>query len=118
VGPARAPGLRCDGQWPACRRSAGWRDRRQATGLVECGPGAARLARFGFRDVGVKPCLTPGGGGGTPECPRRDVAAPVCHKEWMLALPSFDARLEEHIPGLRRYAYALVRDRERADDLV
>ena len=36
----------------------------------------------------------------------------------MREVQSFDARLEEHIPGLRRYAYALVRDRERADDLV
>ncbi|MDQ0506522.1 RNA polymerase sigma factor [Xanthobacter agilis] len=29
-----------------------------------------------------------------------------------------DARIEAQIPGLRRYAFALVRDRDRADDLV
>jgi len=29
-----------------------------------------------------------------------------------------DAQIEAEIPGLRRYAFALVRDRDRADDLV
>lgn len=29
-----------------------------------------------------------------------------------------DAEIEAEIPGLRRYAFALVRDRDRADDLV
>lgn len=29
-----------------------------------------------------------------------------------------DAEIEAQIPGLRRYAFALVRDRDRADDLV
>jgi RNA polymerase sigma-70 factor (ECF subfamily) len=33
-------------------------------------------------------------------------------------MDDFAAILEPHIPGLRRYAWALVRDREAADDLV
>ncbi|MFG1344983.1 sigma-70 family RNA polymerase sigma factor [Xanthobacter autotrophicus DSM 431] len=35
-----------------------------------------------------------------------------------MARDSLDARLEAQIPHLRRYAHALVRDRDAADDLV